>query len=68
MNQPCEATSDCPVKAFDLKEAKNNAASATSAVVVNSPSTVSFSITWRTFTNQSIMARSIGETSAAELT
>ena len=42
MNQPWLTMSDWPVSAFELKPAKNSAASATSSTVVNSPSTVSF--------------------------
>ena len=47
MNQPWLTTSDCPVSALVGKAAKRRATAATSAVVVNSPSTVSFSITCR---------------------
>jgi hypothetical protein len=46
MNQPWLTTIDWPVNAFDPKEAKNNAVCATSSTVVNSPSTVSLSITF----------------------
>src|SRR5262249_24941035 len=46
MNQPWLTTSDCPVSALLSKLAKNSAVSATSTTVVNSPSTVSFSITF----------------------
>src|SRR5262249_59594406 len=46
MNQPWLTTSDCPVNALLSKPAKNTAVSATSATVVNSPSTVSLSITF----------------------
>src|SRR5262249_27259708 len=46
MNQPWLTTIDWPVNAFDPKDARNNAVSATSSTVVNSPSTVSFSITF----------------------
>src|SRR5262249_17082552 len=48
MNQPWLTTSDCPVNALLSKPAKNTAVSATSATVVNSPSTVSFNITFLT--------------------
>jgi hypothetical protein len=41
-----DRASDCPVKALLSKLAKNSAVSATSTTVVNSPSTVSFSITF----------------------
>ena len=44
MNHPWLTTIDWPVSAFDGKAARNSAASATSWTVVNSPSTVSFSI------------------------
>jgi hypothetical protein len=46
MNQPWLTTIDWPVNAFDPKEAKNKAVCATSSTVVNSPSTVSLSITF----------------------
>ena len=46
MNQPWLTISDCPVSARDGNDAKNKAVSATSCKVVNSPSTVSFSITF----------------------
>src|SRR5579864_5546562 len=48
MNQPWLTMRDCPVRAFVLAAAKNSAASATSAAVVNSPSTVSRNMTLRT--------------------
>src|SRR5215470_10659710 len=47
MNQPWLTTSDWPVHTLDDAAAKNRTASATSSVVVNSPSTVSFSMTLR---------------------
>src|SRR5947208_12876514 len=47
MNQPWLTTRDWTVSAFDLAPAKNSTASATSSDVVNSPSTVSLSITCR---------------------
>ena len=46
MNHPWLTTTDCPVSAFEPKEARNKAVSATSSTVVNSPSTVSFSMTF----------------------
>ena len=46
MNQPWLTTSDCPVSAFVGNPANSSATRATSSVVVNSPSTVSFSITF----------------------
>src|SRR5262245_2044168 len=46
MNQPWLTTSDWPVRALLSNPAKKTAVSATSATVVNSPSTVSFSITF----------------------
>src|SRR3954454_12648215 len=46
IDQPWLTTSDCPVSALVSKPAKNTAVSATSASVVNSPSTVSFSMTF----------------------
>src|SRR5215471_16623348 len=46
MNQPWLTTSDWPVNALLSKPAKNTAVSATSSTVVNSPSTVSFSMTF----------------------
>src|ERR1700746_1671711 len=46
INQPWLTTIDWPVNAFDPNEAKNNAVCATSSTVVNSPSTVSLSITF----------------------
>src|SRR5262249_39227637 len=48
MNQPWLTTSDWPVYTLDDAAAKNRTASATSSVVVNSPSTVSFNMTLRT--------------------
>src|SRR5437870_12181107 len=45
MNQPWLTTNDWPVSAFDGNEAKKSATSATSSTVVNSPSTVSLSMT-----------------------
>ena len=45
MNQPWLTMRDWPVNAFVFAAAKNSAASATSSVVVHSPSTVSLSIT-----------------------
>src|SRR5262249_44712812 len=53
MNQPWLTMRDWPVNAFVFAAAKNSAASATSLVVVNSPSTVSFSITlWTTSSSE----------------
>src|ERR1700719_1956716 len=46
MHQPWLTTTDWPVIALVGNAAKNTATSATSWVVVNSPSTVSFSITF----------------------
>src|ERR1700690_963316 len=46
MNQPWETTMDWPVSALLSNPAKNRAVAATSATVVNSPSTVSFNITF----------------------
>ena len=46
MNQPWLTTSDWPVSALLGKAANSRATLATSSVVVNSPSTVSFSITF----------------------
>src|SRR5689334_23331105 len=57
MNQPWLTTSDCPVRALESKAAKNRTASATSSTVVNSPSTVSFSMTFFT-TSASVMPSS----------
>ena len=54
MNQPWLTTSDCPVSAFVGKPANSSATRATSSVVVNSPSTVSFSITFL-MTSSSLM-------------
>src|SRR5262249_37937895 len=48
MNQPWLTTRDWPVRARLGKPAKSRATSATSATVVNSPSTVSFSMTFFT--------------------
>src|SRR6185436_19688380 len=45
MNQPWLTTIDWPVRALLRAPAKNSTQSATSSVVVNSPSTVSFSMT-----------------------
>ena len=45
MCQPWLMISDWPVRALEAKEPKNTAASATSAMVVNSPLTVFLSIT-----------------------
>jgi len=47
MNQPWLTTSDCPVSALLGNDANSNATCATSAVVVNSPSTVSLSSRFR---------------------
>src|SRR5207248_6144334 len=58
MNQPWLTTNDWPVNALVLKPAKNNTASATSSVVVNSPSTVSFSMTCL-ITSSSLMPSSL---------
>src|SRR5262249_873713 len=58
-NQPWLTTSDCPVNALLSKPAKNTAVSATSATVVNSPSTVSFSITFL-MTSASEIPTSVG--------
>ena len=44
IKHPWLTTIDWPVKAFEAKEARNSAVSATSSIVVNSPSTVSFSM------------------------
>src|SRR5262249_26213540 len=46
MNQPWLTTMDWPVSALEWNEARNSAVSATSSTVVNSPSTVSLSITF----------------------
>ena len=46
MNQPWLTINDWPVRALDLDAAKNSAAAATSSAVVNSPSTVSRSMTF----------------------
>src|SRR5262249_38181126 len=58
MNQPWLTTSDWPVSALVLKPAQNSTALATSWVVVNSPSTVSFSITCL-ITSSSLMPSSL---------
>src|ERR1700680_4250143 len=58
MNQPWLTTSDWPVSALVLKPAKNSTVSATSSVVVNSPSTVCFSITFL-ITSSSLMPSSL---------
>src|SRR6516225_7648524 len=53
MNQPWLTMRDWPVNAFVFAAAKKSAASATSSVVVNPPSTVSFSITlWTTSSSE----------------
>src|SRR5262249_14123187 len=58
MNQPWLTTSDWPVYTVDEAAAKNRTASATSSVVVNSPSTVSFNMTLR-MTSSSEMPSSL---------
>src|SRR5262249_14408204 len=58
MNQPWLTTADCPFSALLGKAANSTANSATSAVVVNWPSTVSFSITFLT-TSSSLMPSSL---------
>ena len=58
MNQPWLTTSDWPVSALVSTPAKNSTASATSSVVVNSPSTVSFSMTLL-ITSSSLMPSSL---------
>src|SRR5262249_11506439 len=45
MNHPWLTTMDWPVNAFEPNDARNSAVSATSSTVVNSPSTVSLSMT-----------------------
>ena len=58
MNQPWLTTMDWPVNAVVLAPAKNSTASATSSVVVNWPSTVSFSMTLL-MTSSSLMPNSL---------
>ena len=48
IDQPWLTVKDCPVNALEANDAKNSAAAATSSTVVNSPSTVSLSMTSRT--------------------
>src|SRR5262245_12076739 len=58
MNQPWLTTTDWPVSAVVGKAANSTASSATSPTVVNSPSTVSFSITFLT-TSSSLIPSSL---------
>jgi len=57
INHPWLTTKDWPVRAFDSNAANSSATSATSDSVVNSPSTVSLSITFLT-TSSSLMPSS----------
>src|SRR3954451_5038427 len=57
MCQPWLTITDWPVSAFDGKAAKKSATSATSSSVVNSPSTVFFSITFL-ITSASVIPKS----------
>jgi putative ABC transport system substrate-binding protein len=61
MHQPLLTTSDCPVSAFVGKVAKKSAACATSSTVVNSPSTVSLSITFLTTSSSEIPAAALAQ-------